>query len=149
MANKSTASHISHPYHNTNQKESKDLNELKWISQHGKLYKQLRNEWKIGSKCIVFSKTFKQWINTNIIKIENKKGEQILTVKNYGDEYDENISFERFSNNIQPIYISNSKSNNISHEWMNVLSSNDINKSVYVTHNLLKNKETESRIKWN
>ncbi len=136
MANKSSE----------NNTEQKDCNESKWTSQHGKLYKQLRNEWKIGSKCIVFSKTFKQWINTNIIKIENKNGEQILTVKN-GGHY-ETISFERFSNNIQPIYISNSKSNNISNEWINLLNSNDINKSLYVTQNLFKNKENESRIKW-
>eukprot|EP01084_Bolivina_argentea_P297157 511879_1 len=82
-----------------NNTEQKDFDEFKWISQHETLYEQLRNEWKIGSKCIVFSDTFKQWINTNIIKIENKKCEQILTVNSYDDE---TISFERFSNNIQP-----------------------------------------------
>eukprot|EP01084_Bolivina_argentea_P312224 540529_1 len=92
MANKSSK----------NNTEPKDCNEFKSISQHDTLYKQLLNQWKIGSKCIVFSKTFKQWINTNItrIYIENKKGKQTFTVKdgNWGI-----ISFERrFSNNIQP-----------------------------------------------
>eukprot|EP01084_Bolivina_argentea_P109804 196196_1 len=52
----------------------------------GALYEKLRNEWKIGSKCIVFSKRFKKWINTNIEEIEIINGEQILTVKNYGDK---------------------------------------------------------------
>eukprot|EP01084_Bolivina_argentea_P300759 518690_1 len=140
-----------------NNTEPNDFNEFKLILGHGKLYQELRNEWKIGSKCIVFSWSFKQWIYTSISKIENKKCEQILTVKDHEDEDEDNdddarletISLERFSNNIQPIYISNSKSNNISNKWVNILSSNDINKSLYVTQNLFKNKENESRIKWN
>eukprot|EP01084_Bolivina_argentea_P305252 527316_1 len=70
--------------------------------EDGQLYQQLRNELNTGSKCVVFSKTFKKWICTNIEKIENKQGEEILTVKN--GNYD-TISVERFSNNIQPIFI--------------------------------------------
>eukprot|EP01084_Bolivina_argentea_P305769 528255_1 len=113
MANKSSE----------NNTEQKECNAFKSISQHGKLSQQLRNEWNIGSKCIVFSDTFKKWINTNIIKIENEKGEQILTVKN-GDDDEYPISLERFSNNIQPIYISNSKPNDVSNKRINLLSSN-------------------------
>eukprot|EP01084_Bolivina_argentea_P046892 86369_1 len=62
------------PSNNDSIAEQKDCNEFKWISQHGTLYKQLRNEWKIGSKCIMFSGAFKQWIYTNIEEIENKNG---------------------------------------------------------------------------
>eukprot|EP01084_Bolivina_argentea_P306134 528948_1 len=101
-------------FKNKSRNKATDSNtfDAEWISQEGKLYKQLRNEWKIGSKCIMFSEAFKQWIYTKIKKIENKQGgeysktrstdsreiciltllrtnlhtaEQILTVKNYGD----------------------------------------------------------------
>eukprot|EP01084_Bolivina_argentea_P049442 90933_1 len=65
-------------------------------TQNGQLYQTLRNEWMIGSKCIVFSRKFEQWINANIEKIENKKCEEILTVKN-GNYI--SIVLERFSNN--------------------------------------------------
>eukprot|EP01084_Bolivina_argentea_P211926 360366_1 len=126
-----------------------NFNTSKWILQDGKLYEELRNEWKIGSKCIMFSETFKQWIYTNIHKLSYEKDEQIVIVKDGDHEDDETISFESFSNNIQPIYVPDSKSNNISNEWINLLTSNDINNSLYVTQNLFNNKENQSRIKWN
>eukprot|EP01084_Bolivina_argentea_P315502 546608_1 len=80
-------------YNNTND------NKLNNTNNDNNTYEQLRNEWKVGSKCMVFSTDFKQWIYTNINGIQNKKGQQILTVKS------DHISFPRFSNNIQPIYI--------------------------------------------
>eukprot|EP01084_Bolivina_argentea_P262256 443437_1 len=40
---------------------------------NGSYYQHLRNEWRVGSTCIVFSRTFKKWIYTNISKIENKQ----------------------------------------------------------------------------
>eukprot|EP01084_Bolivina_argentea_P162740 283167_1 len=72
----------------------------KSTSKQGELEQQLRNKWVIGSKCMIFSRTFKQWIYTTIEKIENKDHQEILTVKNYGDKH-ETISFNRYSNNIQ------------------------------------------------
>eukprot|EP01084_Bolivina_argentea_P014513 27124_1 len=130
---------------NTIQTES---DTYKKISQQIQLYQQLRNQWKIGSKCIVFSKTFKKWIRATITKIENEQNEEILAVTE-GDRMGR-ISFERFSNNIQPIYVSNEESkSNMENKWAHLLNSNDINKSLYVTQNLLKNKENESRLKWN
>eukprot|EP01084_Bolivina_argentea_P305768 528254_1 len=112
MANKSSE----------NNTEQKECNAFKSISQHDTLYKQLRNEWNIGSKCIVFLWSFKKWIYTNIERIGNKNGEQIFTVNSY--DHLKTISFERFSNNIQPIYISNSKPNDVSNKRINLLSSN-------------------------
>eukprot|EP01084_Bolivina_argentea_P031702 58683_1 len=117
-------------------KSAKDFN------TDGKLYDQLRNEWNTGSQCIMYSANLKQWICTNIEEIENKNGQQILIVKNAQD-------INRFSNNIQPIYASDSKDNSINDKWTNLLTSEMINKSLYVTQNLLKNTENESRIKWN
>eukprot|EP01084_Bolivina_argentea_P014856 27782_1 len=114
------------------------------ISDLKKFYRSIscntRNEWKIGSKCIVFSYTLDAWIYTNIEKIENKKCEEILTVKNYG-YYDETISFSRFSANIQPIYVYEEKENNINNKWTNLLNEDMINQSLYVTQNLLITKE--------
>eukprot|EP01084_Bolivina_argentea_P162741 283168_1 len=118
-------------------------------SEQGELEQELRNKWVIGSKCMIFSRTFKQWIYTTIEKIENKDHQEILTVKNYGDEdFETAVSFNRYSNNIQPIYISNID-NNIVNKWTNLLNSNMISNSLYVTQNLLKNKENNTRIKWN
>eukprot|EP01084_Bolivina_argentea_P049441 90932_1 len=103
------------------------------------LYQQLRNEWNTGSKCMVFSSVFKQWIYTNILEIKNEKGEQILTVKNgiydsdQSDVEDETISLERFSNNIQPTCITNSNNNNINNKWTKLLNSQMINESLYAT----------------
>eukprot|EP01084_Bolivina_argentea_P031148 57663_1 len=119
------------------------------ISTQGELEKVLRNKWVIGSKCMMFSRRFKQWIYTTIEKIENKDYQEILTIKNHGPGWgNETISFNRFSNNIQPIY-NEHISNNISHKWTNLLNSNMISNSLYVTQNLLKNKENNTRIKWN
>eukprot|EP01084_Bolivina_argentea_P119715 212242_1 len=79
------------------------------ISQNIPLCKQLRNEWTIQSKCIVFSPDFGQWICTNIIKIENKNREEVLTVRNGKDEFLKFISLKRYSNIIQPIYVCDKK----------------------------------------
>eukprot|EP01084_Bolivina_argentea_P311500 539207_1 len=92
--------YVSGSQNNAPPQESKDSNETS--------YEQLRNEWTIGSKCIVFSSVFEQWIETNM-EIKHEKGKHILAVNN---EHDKHISLERFSNNIQPIYISNSNNNN-------------------------------------
>eukprot|EP01084_Bolivina_argentea_P114855 204396_1 len=65
-----------------NSKQHKGINNETF--QYGIFEHKLRNEWTIGSKCMVFSRTFEKWIHTNIEIIENKQNEQILTVKNYG-----------------------------------------------------------------
>eukprot|EP01084_Bolivina_argentea_P056638 103604_1 len=105
MALEISEKYVSGSQNNVSQQVSTDHNAT--------LYEQLRNEWKIGSKCIVFSSDFQHWIYTNIIEIKNEKREQILTVKNGNctdeDESDsdhsddsvneaEPISLERFSN---------------------------------------------------
>eukprot|EP01084_Bolivina_argentea_P281943 482508_1 len=104
---------------------------IKRISQHPNVCQQLRNEWKVGSKCIVFSEEYKQWITTNIKLIKNKQGEEILTVKNYANKW-EDASFSKFSNNIQPIYICETKENNSNNKWTNLLNENMISNSLYV-----------------
>eukprot|EP01084_Bolivina_argentea_P281942 482507_1 len=118
--------------------------------EHGQLYQNLRNAWKIKSKCIVFSEYFKQWIYTHITKTRKKQVEQTVTVYNYGHKW-ETISFGRCSNNIQPIFIPDEDNplqikNN---KWANFLFENMINKSLYVSQNLFQNAENESRIQWN
>ncbi len=61
----------------------------------------------------------------------------------------DSIELERFSNNIQPIHICESKESNINNKWTNSLDENMICKSLYVTQNLLIRKENSTRIKWN
>eukprot|EP01084_Bolivina_argentea_P076264 138193_1 len=126
------------------------IHENTYKSNQGELEHKLRNEWIIGSKCMVFSTTFEfKWIYTTIEKIENKNDEEILTVKNYGNKY-ENISFNRWSNNIKPIYIEEKENKSETNDkWTDLLDENMISNSLYVTQNLLKNKENETRIKWN
>ncbi len=87
----------------------------------------------------MFSKGFRKWIYTNIIKIENKNGDEILTVKDGNYKYD--ISFERFSNNIEPIYVCDQKENNINNKWMDLMSDEIINNSLYVTKIIIKNRK--------
>eukprot|EP01084_Bolivina_argentea_P036620 67717_1 len=87
--------------HSQKHQELLDHNTVK--SKQGEFEHKLRNEWIIGSKCMVFSYTFEKWIYTTIENIKNKNDEEILTVKN--GNYKHNISINRWSNNIQPIYI--------------------------------------------
>eukprot|EP01084_Bolivina_argentea_P222914 377270_1 len=127
------------------QNKTINTNTFECVPSNGQLYKQLRNEWIIGSKCIVLSGSLEpQWIYTNIIKIENKNGEEILTTN--GDSWES--VWERNSNNIQPIYVCDEKENKMNNKRTNLLSEEIINKSLYVSHNLLTNKENETRIKW-
>eukprot|EP01084_Bolivina_argentea_P076271 138209_1 len=118
-------------------------------TQNGQLYEQLRREWAIQSKCVVFSWVFKIWIHTYVIKIKNKNGDEILTVKHGNwDDY-QGVRLERYSGNIQPIYVCDEKENNKNDKWTNLLTEEIINNSLYVTQNLVSNKENETRIKWN
>eukprot|EP01084_Bolivina_argentea_P167694 290985_1 len=82
---------------NKNNKDTQHKStDSKLMSQPGELYQKLRNEWKIGSKCIVFSELCYRWVYANISKIENgeirredikfyKQGEEVLTLQ-YGDD---------------------------------------------------------------
>eukprot|EP01084_Bolivina_argentea_P076269 138206_1 len=119
---------------NTNDKTKHDMAKQETKNKfekatHLQLYEQLRREWAIQSKCVVFSFVFNIWIHTYVIKIENKNGDEILTVKrgNWAD-YQEN---------------------NKNVKWTNLLTEEIINNSLYVTQNLVSNKENETRIKWN
>merc|ERR1712032_1218986 len=122
----------------------------------GSFEKELRIKWKVGDKCIVFSTYFEKWIFTNIEKIDNQEDEERLIVVNHGprdrrtDTPEDTVSFNRFSHNIQPIYMMNDdyKIQDV-YKKCDDIDINKINQSFYVSRGLEKYKENESRIKWN